>query len=315
VLQQGGSSPAFKSDGDSAIDTSGEAEADAVEAAVGGGKPASSALSHGGHAAHAPARKIARKEEGGKFGMGMSFSKEGFEKSYTWTLWEGNIPDIPTPVPGVTVKVEPKVVVKGKMGANYAGENKGNLSLGLGVEGSCLVALAGGVPNVAQIYGGLEGSVAGEATFNSQTAPEEHKGPESSTGGGGGGHSTAPKEGGGQEKTESKPGGWNLNAGLSVSAAIKVGVMLGPNGMIDNSIELGKAEIFKLTGIYFDQGGFQKSKLGFEWGKEMQEAFQAVKAAWEKAKNLAAEGWSMVKKGASGVYNGAKHFMHWVTSW
>ena len=294
--------PQGKTDG--SVDTAGEAEAEAVEAAVSSGKPAHSALRSGGGGGGPGLKSIAagpalRKrgpaleggEGGSKFGMGMTFSLEGFEKSYDYTIWKGHYP-WPTPVPGVNFVVDPSVKVSGKGGVKFGGESKGDLSAQLGVFGECGVGLSGGIPDVAEIYGTFNPAIEGAFTLTKH-------------GNAGGESEKHAPEHGGEPKAEAKgpASTWSLVGAIGLKAAVKIGVSLG-GGIVDQAFELGSIEICKLTGVYFDQTGFRKDKIGFEWSEKIKQTFETIKALVEKAKRLGKAGIEAAKK-AGRFVNGA----------
>lgn len=308
-------------EGEEGIETEGEGQADQVEAAVKAGKKAKSVLNpdaaegegegehEEGHGVAPPAGAAAQREgglgpatpatadtaapalkrrpalEGGsKFGMGMSFSPEGMEKSYQYKLWEAHPPiEIPIPaVPGLNFMVEPGVVVKAAGGVDW---KKKQLKAALGVEGSVGLGFSYGNAAVASLYGVMEA-----------------------------------KASGGFEYAKSDKD-WELEGAIALSTNFKVGVKLA-GGILDYGFEFGKCEIGKLTGVAWKNGHFEKDKLGWEWGDKPKEFFAAIKAAINKAKqllqagvDLAKKGWEKAKQGANMVYNAGASFVNYVTSW
>ena len=288
VLQHtGGAGVQRKSnDGDGGIETSGEAPADMVEAAVKSGKPASSVLGSGPAAGGAgPARKGRPALEGGSnFGMGMSFSPEGMEKSYTYKLWEQHPPiEIPIPaVPGLNFMVEPSVVLKAAGGIDW---KKDALKAAMGIEGGVGLGFSYGNASIASLYGIMEAKAFGGFEY---------------------------------EKSAHE---WELTGAISLSTNFKVGVKLA-GGMLDYGFEFGKCDIGKLTGISFKNGHFEKDKLGWEWGEKPKEFFAAIKAAINKAKELLAMGAQAAravldgaKAGATAVWNAGASAVDYLTSW
>ncbi len=311
--------PSFKSDG--GIDTSGEAEADAVEATVAAGKPAHTAL-RSAPAAGGPGlkaigagpslRKRGPALEGGegsgsKFGMGMTFSLEGFEKSYDYTIWKGHYA-WPIGIPGINFVVDPNVKVSGKGAAKFGGEAKGDLSAQLGVFGECGIGLSGGIPDVAEIYGTVNPAIEGAFTLTKHG--ESAKGGEHKEGGE---HTEGAehKEGG---ESKGPASTWSLVGAIGLKAAVKVGVSLA-GGIVDQAFELGSIEICKLTGVYFDQTGFRKDKLGFEWSEKIKALFESIKKTIEKAKNMGKAAIEAAKNAGHAIAKKASDFGHWVTSW
>lgn len=316
VVQQT-QSPSFKADG--AVDTSGEAEANAVESAVAAGKPASSALRSvtpgsgpglkaigAGPALRKRGPALEGGEGGGsKFGMGMTFSLEGFEKSYDYTIWKGHYA-WPIGIPGINFVVDPNVKVSGKGQAKWGGEAKGDLSAQLGVFGECGVGLSGGIPDVAEIYGTINPGIEGAFTLtkhgDSAHGESAHEGAAHAEGG------PAPAAEKGPKST------WSLVGALTLKAAAKIGVSLA-GGIVDQAFELGSIEIAKLTGIYFDQTGFRSDKLGFEWSEKIKAVFASIKKTIDKAKNMGKAAIQTAKDAGGAIVKKASDFGHWVTSW
>jgi uncharacterized protein DUF4157 len=311
--------PSYKSDG--SVDTSGEAEANAVESAVAAGRPAHTALrsvsTSGGPGlkkiGSGPAlRKRGPALEGGgegggsKFGMGMTFSLEGFEKSYDYTIWKGHYA-WPIGIPGINFVIDPNVKVSGKGQAKWGGEAKGDISAQLGVFGECGIGLSGGIPDVAEIYGTVNPGIEGAFTL---TKHAEHKEEPKGAGEHGGG------EHGGGEHAESKgpASTWSLVGAIGLKAAVKVGVSLA-GGIVDQAFELGSIEVCKLTGVYFDQTGFRRDKLGFEWGEKMKALFDSIKRTIDKAKNMGKAAIETAKNAGSAIAKKASSFGHWLISW
>jgi hypothetical protein len=323
VVQQT-QSPSFKADG--AVDTSGESEANAVESAVAAGKPAASALRSvtpgsgpglkaigAGPALRKRGPALEGGEGGGsKFGMGMTFSLEGFEKSYDYTIWKGHYA-WPIGIPGINFVVDPNVKVSGKGAVKWGGEAKGDLSAQLGVFGECGVGLSGGIPDVAEIYGTINPGIEGAFTLTKHGDSAHggaHEGPA---------HEAPHAEGGpapGHEPAKEKgpKSTWSLAGGITLKAAAKIGVSLA-GGIVDQAFELGSVEIAKLTGVYFDQTGFRSDKLGFEWGEKIKQTFEKIKQTIEKAKNMGKAAIQAAKNAGGAIAKKASDFGHWLTSW
>jgi hypothetical protein len=319
VVQQT-QSPSFKADG--AVDTSGESEANAVEAAVTAGKPAASALRSvtpgsgpglkpigAGPALRkrGPALEGGGEGGGSKFGMGMTFSLEGFEKSYDYTIWKGHYA-WPIGIPGINFVVDPNVKVSGKGAVKFGGEAKGDLSAQLGVFGECGVGLSGGIPDVAEIYGTINPGIEGAFTLtkHGESAHGGHELPA---------HEAQHAEGGPAPANEKGPKStWSLVGGITLKAAAKIGVSLA-GGIVDQAFELGSIEIAKLTGIYFDQTGFRSDKLGFEWSEKIKQTFESIKKTIDKAKNMGKAAIQAAKNTGSAIAKKASDFGHWLTTW
>ncbi len=293
VLQHTGEGPARKSTGDGSdggIDTSGEGEAERVEAAVASGKPASSVLGGGGGGggpalkAVGPARKRGPALEAAdpKFAMGLTFSPEGMEKSYQYKIWDGGV-EIPiAAVPGLNAKFDSNVIVRAAGGVNW---KEKALTAALGVEGLVGIGLSYGRKEIAEVYGMME----------------------------------AKADGGFEYKKGEKE--WELSGNIGLSANLAVGVSIA-NGILDQRFEFGKCEIGKLTGLYWKDGHFDKGKLGWEWGKQAKELFAAVKKVVEKALHLAhmaadaaKAAYDNAKKLAKGAYHTAGEVIDFVTGW
>jgi len=289
TLQNNHRGPAASGAAGGGIDASGEGEAEAVQAAVNSGKPASSALSAGtkanaaaqkggaGPAAAGAGPSLSKKHapslegEGSKFGMGMTFSADSFEKSYQYTLWNHPV-EIPiVAVPGLNVMFEPSVVVKGAFGAEWKkkkdnpAERDNKLKAAVGVEGGVGVGLSYGKAEVASVYGVMEAKATG--AFEYSKSQEE----------------------------------WELEGGIGLASTFAVGVKFA-GGIIDQRFEFGKCEIGKLTGLSWKNGKFQSGKVGWEWGEKPKQFFESMKQLIEKAKKLA----SMAADAAKKVVDGAK---------
>lgn len=291
VLQHsGGDGPARKASGGGpeGIDTSGEAEAERVESAVGAGKPASSVLSNAtASSAKGPALKAHGRQApalDSKFAMGMTFSTSALEKTYEYELWKAHPPiEIPIPaVPGLNFMCEPGVKVVAAGGVNW---HEKALKTGLGVEGNVQVGFSYGNASLASVYAAMEA-----------------------------------KANGGFEYEKSKDS-WSLAGRIALQTDFRVGVKLA-GGVLDYGFEFGKVELGQLTGVRWENGKFQKDKLGWEWGAKPKEFFAAMKAAIEKAKRLmsaagdAAEAaYKKAKQTAKNVYHAGQDAVNWVTSW
>jgi hypothetical protein len=280
-----GAEPSRKaSDGsDGGIDTSGEAQANAVESAVAAGKPASSVMGsvHGGGGV---ARKQgpALNEEGSKFGMGLTFSKEGLEKSYQYKIWDGDA-SVPIPaVPGLNVKFESNVVARAAAGVNW---KEKALTAALGVEGLVGIGLSYGNPAIAELYGVVEAKADGGFEY---------------------------------KKTDDE---WELAGNIKLGANLAVGIALA-GGLVEQRFEWGKVEVGTLTGLQWKNGKFDRGKVGWEWSKQMQDFFAAVKKVVDKAMSLAKMAADAAKAAVQKakelgkkVINGVSAAADWVTSW
>ncbi|TMQ05010.1 MAG: DUF4157 domain-containing protein [Deltaproteobacteria bacterium] len=314
VVQQA-QSPSFKSDG--AIDTSGEAEANAVESAVAAGKPASSALRSvtpgSGPGLKATGTGPARRKrgpalEGGgtMFGMGMTFSLGSFEQSFEHTIWKGHRA-IPIGIPGINFVFDPNVKVSGKGQLRWGSGSKAGMSAQLGVFGECGLGLSGGLANVAEIYSTLNPGIEGAFTLTKYDESSRTSSPDSASPDEG----DAQPEGGGKDAPAST---WSLVGAITVKAATKIGVSLG-GGVLDKAFELGSIEICKLTGIYFDQTGFRSDKLGFEWSEAIKQAFDAIQKTIDKAQDMGTEAIQAARDAGGPIVHEVDDFRRWVMSW
>lgn len=267
VLQQS-ANPALKST-DGGIETGGEAEANAVQDAVAAGRPASSAL----QGVKASGKSLALSADP-KYGMGMTFSREGFEKSYEYKLG-GKSMSWPTPVPGLNVIVDPAVKVFGKGGAKYAGKNQGELSLNVGIGGEIGLGVSGGIPNAAEFYLTGNPGITGAGAYS---------------------------------RNGNK---WSLDASLEATCAGKIGVKLG-GGVVDKAFELFNAKIFKLTGLYWDENGFDSGKLGFEWGEDVKPIFDALGYIASKAQEYGGKIVKAVTDTVDGLFSGISQVYAWL---
>jgi hypothetical protein len=212
-----------------------------------------------------------------KFGISMGFSTEGFKKANEYEIWKpSNSLDIPIAGP-LHVKIAPAVKVFGQVSADWAGKNANTAAFDLGVKGSIGVGLGLGSSKLAEVYATLNPTITGAATLRI-----------------------------GQ--------GWSLKAGIKVNVTGKIGVKLA--GVVDKYFQFANWDMFSITGIHIDdKKGFDSSKLGFEWGKDLLAVFEAI----ESALNYTAEKMRAVADGAKNAYNAAAQtagdFVDFVTSW
>ncbi|HLL21558.1 MAG TPA: hypothetical protein VK427_05475, partial [Kofleriaceae bacterium] len=218
------------------------------------------------------------------FAMGMTFSKDAFEKSYEYMLWQAKPPiEIPIPaVPGLNFLVEPQVKVKAAVGVNW---KEKALQCAAGIDGGVGIGFSYGKSELAAVYGIMEAKASGGFEY---------------------------------KKSDQN---WELAGGIGLSTNFKVGVRLA-GGILDYGFEFGKCEIGKVTGLYWKNGHFDKAKLGWEWGDKPKEFFAAMRAAIEKAKAVLSAGSAAAKRTfdsarATGkqVYSAGREAMNWVTSW
>lgn len=313
---------------DAAIDTSGEGEAERVEAAVSAGKPARSALEGGTAKQGSPrlkrGRGIARKESGSPMTFGMAFSPEGFEKQYWWNLWNAPEFEVPIPaVPGLNFKISPEVKVLAAGGVNW---KEKALETQLKLEGIVGLGFSYGKSELAEVYAVMEANATGgfDYKYNSGGGEGEHALPEH-----GGEEHGAEHE---HEEHAAEPGHamvpakkeakrWELSGNIALSTNFAVGVELA-KGWVDYRFEFGDCEIGKLTGLNWKDGQFDKSAVGWEWGEKPKEFFASMKQVLKKAEDLEKAGAHALKSGmdtakrtGQAVYSGAKDVASWVSSW
>jgi hypothetical protein len=292
VMQHTGSGPARKPTGgnDGGIDVEGEGEAEAVEAAVGQGKPASSVWGGAGNAEGegkaagvGPARKAKGPALDSKYSTGMTFNKDGFEKQYEYSFW--NLPRATFPivaVPGLFFVIEPQAKFRAAGGVDWS---KNELKTNVGLQGGVFVGFEYGNKDVAALYGGLECTL-----------------------------------GGGFEYSKSKDS-WSLEGSLKLSSNFTIGCKVA-GGILDYKFDFGKVDpICKFGGIKWEKGKpFQAG--GFEWGPQVLEFFNAVKRTVAKAQELLRAGAEAARRTmeaarATGraAYNTGRDVVNWVTSW
>ena len=339
VMQHGGGAVQRKA-GDGGgrgaeIDTSGEGEAEKVEAAVAAGKPARSALEGGVAKQGGPrlkaGRGIARKEAGGgetgtPFTLGMTFSPEGLEKQYFWNLWKSPPFEVPIPaVPGLMFRVQPQVQLVASGGLNW---HEKQLETELKLLGVVGMGLAYGKSELAEVYAVMEGNVDGGFQY---AYKYEHEAAGAEAGHAEGAHAAHP-ETAQQEHAHHEPAhaaapakkeakSWELSGAIGLSTNFAVGVELA-GGWVDYRFEFGHCDIGKLTGLSWKDGAFDRSAIGWEWGEKPKEFFASLKHVVEKAEKLKKagadafqHGMQKAKQGAQSVYNTGRAVMQWATSW
>ncbi len=261
----------------SGIDTEGEPQAERVEAAVKAGLPARSALGRAQQNGAGKEKGIARKG----FGLSMTFSKENFEASQEYTIWDKTV-RIPVPgAPWLWLLFDPSVKVQLKDRIDFAGKSKGTVTKEALVTGEIGMGVGGGVPEIIEAYGTVNPTVSGGATY---VLPPVNSG-------------------------ES----WRLTAGIVGAAAMKVGVKLG--GVVDKSFVFASGQLFEITGIYFDKDGFQKEKIDFKWGPTLQQFAKTVKTAFEKVKKWGSKAKEKLVPYAKTVSDAVEDAWGWVKSW
>ncbi len=265
VLQHTGAGGARPTNGETdsrGIDMAGEHEAEAVEAAVSGGKRAATALGGAAPSAARP-KKVgpARKAPGGGFSSGLTFSPDSFKTGLSYQLWAGGPFIVPTPVPAVFAQVVPSVTVSCVTGVNWdaAEESETGLVLELTVTGGVELVLWAGAPHLANFYASLSAGVTGAFTYtlNKDT--------------------------------------WTLAGGLSLASNFAIGVSVAA-GILDYRFEFGAVDpIATLAGIQWQNGNF--SAGAFEWGPIPQQAFAMIEDASNQGQQLISAGVQLGKDG------------------
>lgn len=307
---------------DTAIDTSGEAEAERVESAVKAGKPARSALEGGVAKGGGPrlksGRGIARKE-GSPFTFGMTFSPEGLEKQYWWNLWSAPEFEVPIPaVPGLNFKISPEVKVLASGGLNW---HEKALETQLKLAGIVGIGFGYGKSELAEVYAVMEANVMGGFDYKYRTEHGAEGGEHAEHGDHAaaehGEHAAAAEHH--EAKHEAKT--WELSGNIALSTNFAVGVELA-KGWVDYRFEFGDCGIGQLTGLNWKDGHFDKSAVGWEWGEKPKEFFASMRQVLHKAEQLQKagveayhQGLNAAKKTGQAVYNAGKDVANWVSSW
>lgn len=333
VLQHTGTIAAKGHDGDEGgIDTSGEGQAEAVEAAVASGKPASSVLGTGpARKAEGPALKSDEGAdhdhghggggEGGELDPHMKEEQEKKRKEHGEGTGAslGSAPSLkPT---GPARRRGPAREGDGsKFGMGWTFSPEGmeksyqyEIWKGKGIEipiaavpglnflvEPSLVAKASGKVNwkekALEAFLGVEGGVGIGLSYGKQEVASIY------------GVMEAKAAGGFNYKKEDHK--WTLDGSIALSTNFKVGIKLA-GGIMDFGFEFGKLELGKLTGIYFENGKFDKGKLGWEWSEQMKSVFATIRKAIDKAKAGAAAVANAGRKVLNSVGEAAK----WIASW
>lgn len=302
VLQQtgrGGKRVAANTDG--GLETSGEEEAEQVEAAVGSGESPQKVL---GPTKQAPEQQSATskvaspagpgagpalKSRGGpgpaldsRYTNGMAFSASGFEKSHQWALWE--LPKIEAPipaVPGLNLLIEPSVKVQGGVGVDWS---QGSVKVPVGVQGGVLLGFSYGNTNVAALYGGLECTVGGGFEY------------------------------------EKSAQSWKFGGQLKLSSNFTIGCKIA-GGILDFKFDFGKVDPICIFGqLGWENGRF--SAGGFSWGQQVLDFFAGVRRCITRAQELLNMGAEAARRTLEGArqagrdaYTAGRDVIAWATSW
>jgi hypothetical protein len=326
---KGAAGPQLKS-ADTAVDKSGEPEAEKVEGAVKAGRTANSALEGGVATGGSPALKagkgIARSESGAPFTFGMSFSPQGMEKTYEYNLWENPGFEVPIPaVPGLNFKLKPMVKVVAGAGINW---HEKALEAKLNVLGDVQAGFSYGHSELAEVYAVLESKAEGGFNYKKldgggREAP--HPAPKQEGAAPHDAHAgqaaAAPKQAGGEAHGESAAKSWEFTGAIALSTNFRVGIEMA-GGWVDWGFDFGQCEIGKLTGLAWKDGHFDKSAVGWEWGAKPKEFFGIMRKAVDKAKQLKSlgeqafkSGMETAKKAGKQFFNTASNALNWVSSW
>lgn len=281
--------------GANGIAKSGEAQAEAVEAAVLKGKPATAALD-------IDPRKRGIKKGPGKpalsspFTSGMSFSPSGLEQSGSYTIWSGRGIRVPiAAVPGLFFTVSPSVSVGVGGGVNWRDRA---VTARATIDGSVAAGLSYGDPALAEIFANMEAGASGGFTYERTRAQAPTTGNQSGSPGG-----SRPRD------------QWSLRGGITLQTSFNVGVKLG-GGIIEKRFQFGQCEIGRLTGLAWQNGTFQRNQVGWTWGDRPRAFFNDIRALINRARQImnlpaeaAAAAWRGMSSGAGWVYNGARDLL------
>jgi len=284
VLQHTGTGAAKKSTngGSGNIETSGEQEAEDVQAAVASGRAASTALQGDGKASGGGGGVAAGQKPAlsSPFSTGMTFSPSGLEQSASYSLWKAPQFNAPTPVPGLTFMVAPSVSVGVGGGVNW---KKPSVTARLSVDGGVQLGLSYGAPHIAEVWGGMEANASGGFNYSRERGTSDS-----------------------QSKSIAARDTWSLDGGITLSANLAVGVKLG-GGVIEKKFTFGNVEIGKVTGLSWQNGKFQKANVGWAWGSKPRALFKEIKKAIDKAKWIV----GLPKKAAAEAWKGMKDAGGW----
>ena len=249
------------------IDLSGEAEAEAVEAAVSSGRPAHTALK-GVSAKSSPSLKPSLSrgpalDRGG--GGGMTIDAESVEVGgeVNWSL-----PSAPIPiaaVPGLFLDLGASLAIKGSVSATRddvaTDQNRDDVTVQLGGSASVSAGLALGVPEV--IMGGF--------------------------------YATA--EAGIMGKYEKK--GDQTFIGVEISPAIScdLRITFGP-GLWTYAYKLAEVKLFTAR---FGWTNGRYTGVTFDWSDEMKALAQRIRSAWDRAVGLASAAASAVRSAGRAI--------------
>lgn len=211
-------------------------------------------------------------------------TREGMELAGEYTLWSTAI-SIPTGVPALNVMIDPSVKVAGEGSGNWGGENKGFIDVKAAVTGAVGVGISAGVANGIEAY--ITGGPSITGTFQytrdpngvtpAAPAPAEQE-------------AAAAKTGAKAEATPAPAAAkvpWKLVGSANLSAGSRAGVKI-LGGLLDPHIDLGTIDVVTLTGIYFDQTGFRRDQLGFQWGEQIQKVFSFFQYNWQASQQIMA---------------------------
>jgi hypothetical protein len=249
VGQHTGDGPARKSSGgadDDGIDRSGEDEAERVEAAVGDGKPARSALGgdvpgEGGDAppAQGPARKAQGPARQSPWGAALTFDAGAIKASGSYNI-RGQMVSVPiAAVPGLFAFLSPSLQVKAQVGSKFAGDFTVGVSLDGGIEGGLSY---GDCNSLGCLYLSVNGGASGGFEYAQQ-------GPH-----------------------------WHVQGDIKFEAFLAFGVKVLRGWAVDFRQEFAKTELGKLTGIrvigtYGKLGPQLDGGPSWTWGPDIQALF------------------------------------------
>jgi hypothetical protein len=159
------------------------------------------------------------------------------------------------------------------------------LKTSVGVEGNLLVGFTYGNKELAALYGGIEGRVAGGFEYS---------------------------------KTNDS---WKLEGGIKLASNFTIGCKVA-GGILDYKFDFGKVDpICTFGGLKWEKGKPFESGW-FAWGQQVQQFFGMVNNTVTKAKQLLSAGadaarsaYNAAANTAKGAYRAGADFANWVSSW
>lgn len=187
-----------------------------------------------------------KKGDDGKTSTGVSTGGGAVAVDKNFKIWEKALPPIATPVPGVTIKIDPSL--SASVGAAISTSN-GDRTYAASVTGSISVGLHGGMPKVATAYiaGGANASGSLTVTFGKNGKPKLVRGA----------------------------------VDVEMDATIGLDIV---KPIPDWSHELGSCDLFSFVGFEWKPGGVTK-RGDFQLGKTPKKALDKMKKKIDWAKD------------------------------